>query len=86
METATDRLRLILGEQGLTASLVPDAYASWARADAGALSSYVRDAHGVSSTMLVDELAGIPPREAVTREQAAATLYNVLSGLGILVY
>ena len=76
----------ILGEQGLTASLVPDAYASWARADAGALSSYVRDAHGTSSTMLVDELTRIPPREAVTREQAAATLYNVLSGLGILVY
>lgn len=76
----------VLREQGLTASLVPDSYAAWARADAAALASYVRDAHGVSSTMLVDELTAIPARQAVTREQAAATLFNVLSGLGILVY
>ncbi len=74
----------LLASQGLDASLAPASYAVWARADTAALSSFLRDARGNSDPMLVDELANIPPRGQVSREQAAQTLYLVLSGLGVL--
>ncbi len=76
----------IVDEQGLDADLTPDSYADWARVGAAALCSYVRDAHGSYETMLADRLENLPARESVTREQAAATLYRVLSGLGMLRY
>lgn len=53
--------------------------ASWARTEASVLSAY-------AGNMLYAELGSIDPSAAVTREQAAATLCNVLKTLHILSY
>ena len=54
-------------------------FAPWARVNAHILTGY-------NGSMLYDEIERIEPRAAVTREQAAATLYAVLKTLGVLSY
>ncbi|MBQ9648349.1 MAG: S-layer homology domain-containing protein [Oscillospiraceae bacterium] len=52
---------------------------AWARTEASVLTQY-------DGNMLYADLAGVDPQAPVTREQAAATLYNILKTLDILAY
>lgn len=61
-------------------------YAPWARRGVQVLNGMLVDMNDNPAPMLWTDLADIDPHAAVTREQAAATLFNVLRMLGALIY
>ena len=62
--------------------LVP--FAAWSRSCVKTLSSCLIDSDGESVSMLFD--GSLSPKAPILRGQAAATMYNLLNGLGILSY
>ena len=66
------------------ASLAP--FRSWARGHVKTLSSCLLTEKGEPASMLFGELSALSPRTPITRGEAAATMYNVLTKLGVLVY
>ena len=62
------------------------AFRSWARGDVKTLSSCLRTSDGKTASMLFDEVSALSPSAPITRGEAAATMYNVLTMLGVLVY
>lgn len=71
-------------EQLTDASL--DGYADWAK-EAACLMTYVQElAPNGALAIFYDDLEDVDPDAAVLREQAGATLYNLLDGTGILRY
>ena len=75
-----------LDEDDLNADAELAAFRSWARGDVKTLSSCLRTADGEHASMLFDELPALSPGAPITRAEAAVTMYNVLTMLGILVY
>ena len=75
-----------LSEEKLAAdpSLAP--YAVWSRNGVKVLNGLLLDMNDNPAPMLWAPLDTIDPHSAVTREQAAATLFNVLRMLGMLIY
>ena len=61
-------------------------FQSWARGHVKTLSSSLCTDDGQPVSMLFNELSALSPRTPITRGEAAATMYNVLTTLGILVY
>lgn len=74
-----DRYAAGLSTEEMLADRSLTAYASWAQSGASVLTSY-------AGNMLYADLDSIAPKTAVTREQAAATLCNILKMLDILSY
>ena len=66
------------------AGLAP--FAAWSRSCVKTLSSCLLTDDGKDASMLFDELSALSPRAPITRAEAAVTMYNVLTMLGILVY
>ena len=64
-----------------TEALAP--WASWARWDTWLLALSQRGYLGNTLSLLWDDLDGIAPQSATTREEAAALLYQVLSYTGV---
>lgn len=62
--------------------LVP--FAAWSRSCVKTLSSCLIDSDGENVSMLFD--GSLSPKAPILRGQAAATMYNLLNGLGILSY
>ena len=62
------------------------AFRSWARGYVETLSSCLLTGDGEHASMLFDELPALSPGAPITRGEAAATMYNVLTMLGVLVY
>lgn len=62
--------------------LVP--FAAWSRSCVKTLSSCLIDSDGESVSILFD--GSLSPKAPILRGQAAATMYNLLNGLGILSY
>ncbi len=75
-----------LDEDTLNADAELAAFRSWARGHVKTLSSCLLTNDGEPASMLFDELPALSPRAPITRGEAAATMYNVLTMLGILVY
>lgn len=73
-----DDYALALSDEELSAGTL-SSFRPWARGGAAVLSGYAEN-------MLYTELAAIDPNAPVTREQAAATLCNILKTLHILSY
>lgn len=61
-------------------------FASWARNGAAVLTTLLENNDGETVSMLHDELENIDPTAPILREEAAATLCNVLEGLRIIAY
>ena len=74
-----DDYALELKDETLAENAVYAAYAPWARVSADVLTEY-------AGNMLYTDLSQINPQAPVTREQAAATLCNVLKTLHVLSY
>jgi len=74
-----DDYALELTDEELAENAVYAVYAPWARASADVLTEY-------AGNMLYTELSQINPQAPVTREQAAATLCNILKTLNIISY
>ena len=62
------------------------AFRSWSRGYVKTLSSCLRTADEDAAGMLFAEPSALSPLAPITRGEAAATMYNVLTKLGILVY
>ena len=75
-----------LDEDALNTDAELAAFRSWARGHVKTLSSCLLTNDGQAVSMLFDEPSALSPREPITRGEAAATMYNVLTKLGILVY
>ena len=75
-----------LDEDILNADAELAAFRSWARGYVKTLSSCLLTGDGEPASMLFDELPALSPRAPITRGEAAATMYNVLTMLGILAY
>lgn len=73
-----------LGDLSQFEELAP--FSSWARAGAAVLTDFASANSLDGSIMLYADLSEIDPQAPVTREQAAATLCNVLKSLGVLAY
>lgn len=61
-------------------------YAPWAREGVAVLTRAAQEVFGMDVLMLHASPADLQPGEGVLREQAAATLYQILTVLGILAY
>ena len=75
-----------LDEDALNADAELAAFRSWARGHVKTLSSCLRTGDGEVASMLFDKLPALSPTAPITRGEAAATMYNVLTKLGVLVY
>lgn len=75
-----------LDEDALNAGAELAAFRSWARGDVKTLSSSLLTADGEPVSMLPYEISALSPTAPITRGEAAATMYNVLTKLGVLVY
>lgn len=75
-----------LDEGALNSDAELIAFQSWARGHVKTLSSCLRTSDGENASMLFDELPALSPRAPITRAEAAVTMYNILTMLGILVY
>lgn len=75
-----------LDEDALNADTELAAFRSWARGHVKTLSSCLLTNDGETASMLFDELSALSPRAPITRGEAAATMYNILTMLGVLVY
>ena len=75
-----------LDEDSLNTDPGLTAFRSWARGHVKTLSSCLLTGDGEPASMLFDELSALSPRAPITRGEAAATMYNILTMLGILVY
>ena len=74
-----------LTEEALAAeALAP--FAPWARESAATLTGLLQTAEGEPISMLHTELENIKPTAPILREEAAATLYHVLTRLQIIFY
>lgn len=69
-------------DQYQRAALKP--YSDWARSGAAVLAWGLEDALDEDGDMLYKSLDKLSPKKAILREEAAAGMYAVLSGLGIL--
>ena len=65
---------------------VDGAFSPWARNAVLLLSCLGRDENGKPVSLLHKDLSDIDPKAPILREEAAALLYNLLTGVGILVY
>lgn len=61
-------------------------FSPWARNGVLLLSQLGRDEDGKPVSLLHKDLSDIDPKAPILREEAAALLYNLLTGVGILVY
>lgn len=75
-----------LDEDALNADAELAPFRSWARGHVKTLSSCLLTEDGEHTSMLFDEPSALSPRAPITRAEAAATMYNILTMLGILVY
>lgn len=66
------------------AGLAP--FAAWSRSCVKTLSSCLLTDDGEPVSMLPYEISALSPTAPITRGEAAATMYNVLTKLGVLVY
>ena len=62
------------------------AFHNWARSCVKTLSSSLLTGNGQPASMLFDELSALSPNTPITRGEAAVTMYNILTMLGVLVY
>ena len=62
------------------------AYSSWARSGVDMMTNMMTDGEGNDVLLLYDDAAAIDPKASILREQAAATLCNLLVHMGFLVY
>ena len=61
-------------------------FASWARGSVNALSSSFLAPDQTPANMLFDDVSLLSPQAPILREEAAATMYNTLTILGVLYY
>ena len=73
-------------QAALDASPALAAYSDWARASVDMLTDMITDINGTPISLLYDDISAIDPQAPILREQAAATLCNVLVNTGFLVY
>lgn len=67
---------------GMQLELIP--YADWAKSSVAVLAWGLEDALGGSGDMLFTALGRVEPSAPILREESAAGMYKVLTGLGIL--
>lgn len=62
------------------------AYSSWAKSGVDMMTGMISDGEGNSISLLYDDVSAIDPQAPILREQAAATLCNLLVHMDFLVY
>ena len=72
------------GQLDMSQRMALNPYSDWARSSVAVLAWGVEDALRERGDMLFTSLDKLSPKQAILREEAAAGMYAVLSGLGIL--
>ncbi len=75
-----------LSQEDLAADERYAGLSSWARTGASMLTEMMIDGEDNPINLLYDDLSAIDPEAPITREQAAATLCNLLKTMGFIVY
>ena len=81
-----DEYAASLDQADLEADPALTGYASWARTGVDMLTGMLLDSSGAALNLLYDDVTAIDPQAPILREQAAATLCNLLVEMDFLVY